>query len=515
MALIGRKLDPPASSLTVLKPWHWFIFAAAVPLAHCASRLNLDLWHDEIYTVDYFVSRGPLFIVSDYSLPNNHVLYSLLLWPFYLISDVNFVLRLPSFLFTVGTLALVFAIALRQSGLVCAVLSTSLLGLNQMFLTHTIQVRGYGVSMFLTAWLTFLALADSSRTRRRWIAVVFAGAAILYVMPTNALFFVPLALASGLVRVTRRVEAREVAADVSAWFTAALVALACYSPIAEQVRAVAKSSAPSSWSSLPHIVANFFRPALHDYFWFAPVMLVSLAAIALTTDKNKPRRWTLPAVALGVVFGAFLLTAALRISPFERNYCPLLVLLALLGGSLLAELIGSVHVRSSLRTPSVAAGLSLALVALVLCPQLWTYPRRLKERREQVEPANQWITDGYYCYYAADYRPSAVVAYLAEQDFERLPFCVAYAKADFLNVWWYFYHSRLSGVSPPRDVADIYAIAPEPPPWKALAEYNGFSEQDMKSFLLIADFGFYRLYRAQSALGEGSPPDRSDSGDRE
>lgn len=507
-----RTKNPPPS--TVLKPWHWFIFAAALPLAHCASRLNLDLWHDEIYTVDYFVSRGPLFIISDYSLPNNHVLYSLLLWPFYLISDVNFVLRLPSFLFAVGTLALVFAIALRQSGLVCAVLSTSLLGLNQMFLIHAIQVRGYGVSMFLTAWLTRLALADSPRTLRQWIAVVLAGAAILYVMPTNALFFVPLALASVLVRVTRGVAAREVSADASAWFTAALVALACYFPIAEQVRAVAKSSAPSSWSALPHIVASFFRPALHDYFWFAPVMLASLVAIALTTDKNKPRRWALPAVALGVLFGAFPLTAALRISPFERNYCPLLVSLALLSGWLLAELIGAIRARSSSLTPSVAAGVSLALVALVLCPRLWTYPRRLKERRELTEAANQWITDGYYCYYAADYRPSAVVAYLAEQDFEQSPFCVAYAKADFLNVWWYFYHSRLSGVSPPSGVVDIYAIVPEPAPWKALAEYNRFSEQDVKSFRLIADFGFYRLYRALQPIDVGGLPDRRASGGR-
>src|ERR1700760_4745004 len=108
--------DPPnrRSSLADLRPWHWFVLAAAAPLVHCASRLNLDLWHDEIYTIDYFVSRGPAFVVTDYSAPNNHILFSLVMWPFYLLSESNFCLRLPSFLFTFGTLGFVFRLANRH-----------------------------------------------------------------------------------------------------------------------------------------------------------------------------------------------------------------------------------------------------------------------------------------------------------------------------------------------------------------------------------------------------------------
>lgn len=499
-------------STTVLKPWHWFILSAAVPLVHCASRLDLDLWHDEIYTVDYFVSRGPLFIVTDYSLPNNHVLYSLVLWPFYLISDVNFVLRLPSFLFTAGTLAVVFAIGLRSNGLVCAVLSTSLLGLNQMFLIHTLQVRGYGLSMLLTAWLTSLALSDGSRGWRRYVAVVAAGTAFLYVLPTNALFFIPLAMASTVLRIMRQEPFRAVAADGAAWLMAGMGALVCYLPIVAQVRAAAESSSPSSWSSLPRIAANFFRPATHDYFWFAPLALASLAALAWTVRDGKPRRWTLPLVCLGVVSGAFLVTAILRISPFERNYCPLLISLALLNGWLLAELAQFIGARlSAVVAPDAKSAVSLACVAMVLCPQLWTYPRRLTQRREQGEPANQWIADGYFCYYAANYQPSAVVRYLNGQDFDRAPFVVAYVKADFLNVWWYFYHSRLSGVSPPHGVVDLYAIVPEPPPWKLLAETNHLSEQDVRNLRLIADFGYYRLYRTSQPVDVGGPTDEGAS----
>lgn len=539
--MTNERLTQPPSS-TVLKPWHWFVLAAAVPLVHCASRLSLDLWHDEIYTVDHFVSRGPLFIVSDYSAPNNHVLYSLILWPFYLVSDVNFVLRLPSFLFTIGTLAFTFAVAFRHGGMLCAVLSTSLLGLNQMFLIHTIQVRGYGLSMFFTAWLTWLAL-ENDRTWRRWLAVAIAGAAFLYVLPTNLLFFVPLAIASVLVRITRHAELdaatcvsnglagaklaaqgpavsnrsyrpamprwlRRIAADASAWFIAALAAVACYLPIAAQVRVIATASSPSSWSSLPLIVSSFLSPATHDYLWFAPLIVASLAILLWPVREGTRRRWTLPIVGLGVVVGAFLLTAILRISPFERNYCPLLVSLALLSGWLLTELVELLHARLlPWLTSDAWAAISLLLVGIVLCPQLWTYPGRLKQRREQAGPANPWIADGYYCYYAADYRPSAVVRYLSQRDFERSPFSVAYLKADFLNVWWYFYHSRLSGVDTPYGDVEVYAIVPEPPPWKALADENHLHEATINTFRLIGDFGFYRLYRTAGPVDVGGPPE--------
>lgn len=504
--MTNERLKKP-SSATVLKPWHWFILSAAVPLAHCASRLELDLWHDEIYTVDHFVSRGPLFIVSDYSLPNNHVLYSLILWPFYILSDVNFMLRLPSFLFTAGTLAIVFAIALRSGGVVGAVLSTSLLGLNQMFLIHTLQVRGYGISMFLTAWLTSLVLTEGAHQWRRWFAVAVAGAAFLYVMPTNLLFFAPLAVASVLVRLARRDPLRQIAADGAAWFVAALVALACYSPIATQVQAIAKASSPSSWSLLPLIMAGFLRPATHDYIWFAPLIVASLVALAWPTGDGTPRRWILPALGLGIVAAAFLLTAMLRISPFERNYCPLLVPLGLSGGWLLAELVQVARARLlPSAAPDAAAAASLALAAVVLCPQLWTYPRRLKERREQVE--NQWITDGYYCYYAADYRPSALVRHLAERGIERVPYRICYTDADFLNLWWYFAHTDLYLFNgPPRSERVLFAIVPAPEPWETVERDCRLTADHIRALKLVDDFGFYRLYQSAQPIDVGWPPD--------
>ena len=501
---------PPAA----LRPWHWFVLSAAAPLVHCASRLSLDLWHDEVYTVDYFVSRGPAFIVTDYSAPNNHLLFSLVLWPFYLLSDSNFVLRLPSFLCTVGTLAMVFMLARRFGGLTCAVLSTSLLGLNQMFLIHTIQIRGYGLSMFLTAWLVLLALSEEGDFRwRRFFAVTFVGAALLYVMPTNLLFFAPLAATALGLAVARRSSIGRVAAETSAWAAAALLALACYLPIAKQVMSAAESSSPSSWSYLPVIAGNFFRPAMHDYGWFAPLLLAALIALALPRRGAEGIRWLLPVAGLSVVVGAFMITGLLRISPFERNYCPLLVLLALLAGWLLAALAQSIRVRFASRYSSgTAAGVALAVVSLILWPQLWTYPQRLEARREQVDPADQWIADGYYCYYAANYRPSAVVRYLLALNVERFPYRVCCTDADALNLWYYFARSRLLlfdgyKYGPPKGGVAVFAVVPEPPPWRRLARDCRLLSDQIRTLRLLDDFGYYRLYQSSAPLDVGWPPD--------
>lgn len=494
-------------SSATLKSWQWFLLAAAVPLMHCACRLNLDLWHDEIYTVEYFVRQGPAFIVTDYSAPNNHVLYSLLLWPFSCISVSNVMLRLPSFILSVGTLWTVFALAKQLRGLPCAVLSTALLGLNQMFLIFTMQVRGYTLSMFLAAALALVAVTDALSRWRRLVAVALVGAALLYVMPTNVLFFVALAITAC---VRRRKPAAELVREAASWSLATALAVLCYLPIVGQLRHAAVSSSPSTWSYLPVIAGNFFSPATHDLVWLAPLFAAGLAARVFIRG-DKPRHLALPALSLAVIAGAFLMTVVLKISPFERNYCPLLVFLALAEGWLLTELADAIRERWS---PSWSAeamtAVALMVVSLALWPQLWTYPTRLEERRK-LQTADEPLADGYYCYYAADYRPSAVVRYLLDRyrpdvGVKQSAYRVCFAHVDHLNLAYYF--AQL-GLPPASEVDDgtpdrvaLLAVALEPPPWQRLAKDCQLSARQIESFHLIGDFGYYRLYQAAEPKDE-------------
>jgi hypothetical protein len=490
-----------------LQPWHWFVLTAAVPVAHCASRLNLDLWHDEIYTIDVFVRRGPRFIVSDYHLPNNHVLFSLLEWPFYCLSDSNFVLRLAPFVCAIGTLIVLFRLAWRLAGLPCAVTSTALLGLNQMFLNFAIQVRGYSLSMLLAAFLGSLAVMQPGKlVWRRWVATALVGAAFLYVLPTNVLFFLPLtAIAVGMT-LANKPGKKQVAAEALAWLTAPALALLCYLPILDQIRKASASSSPSSWSYLPVIAGNFFRPATHDFLWFAPLVVLGLLAWA-SPRRPTQRNWGVAMLCGGVIGGACLLTGALRISPFERVYCPLLVFLALAGGWLLAELADAVRRRMAGSVES-SATVALVVISLVIWPQLWTYPKRLETHRNEFNATHPWpqsdgwpIADGYYCYYAANYRPSAVVNYLLDEGIERSSYRLCWTQADHLNLWYYFDRAGLPLAHPaaPDDDRVVIAIAPMPPPWNRLAKECELSDDEIKAFRLVRDFGYYRLYQMKES----------------
>ncbi|HEX7447614.1 MAG TPA: hypothetical protein VF306_08720 [Pirellulales bacterium] len=509
--MASDNLAPPPR----IRPWQWFVLAAAAPIALTARKLNLDLWHDEIYTVITFVARGPGFIVTDYSLANNHVFYSLVLWPFYRISDSDLMLRLPSLMFTIATLALVFRLALRRLGLVAAVLATTLLGLNQMFLIHTIQVRGYGLSMCLMAWLVDLALAPPGAPARRRLAVALVGAAFLYVMPTNLLFFVPLAAAALAERWRQdRRGTKRLAFDAAAWAGAGILALLAYLPIAAQIAEVSRRSPRGSWGNVATLAGNFFSPALRDLWWLAPVAAAGMLGWTCCARSAEQRRGAaVPLLAGAVVCGAFLLSGALRISPFERNYCPLLPLLALAAGWSLAGLAYAVRRRWPSIPDELMALAGWALIGLALAPALITYPRRLDERRRQVAAYSRWpVQDGYYNYYAADFRPSELAAWLADQHIERRAYVICYAKEDHLDVAYALEHIALPiyhGLprNPSERPVEVFAVLPADCPWDRLAERCGLTRDDVRHFEHLGDFGYHQLYRSRRPLQVGLPAD--------
>ncbi|HBF33238.1 TPA: hypothetical protein DDW35_01615, partial [Candidatus Sumerlaeota bacterium] len=130
----------------------WLLCVALlIPLAMCVAKLNLDLWHDEAYTLMYFVSGGLRQIATDYNCANNHLFYLMALYPFFEFSNATVILRAPSLFFAVGTLFFVYRTLKRNVSAGAGVLGVLWLGLNQMFLGHVMQLRGYGFSLsFIT-----------------------------------------------------------------------------------------------------------------------------------------------------------------------------------------------------------------------------------------------------------------------------------------------------------------------------------------------------------------------------
>src|SRR4029077_4957440 len=137
-------------------------------------------------------------------------------------------------------------------------------------------------------------------------------------------------------------------------------------------------------------------------------------------------------------------------------------------------------------------------------PQLWTYSARLERRRNEFNATHQWpksdgwpIVDGYYCYYAAHYRPSAIVNYLLDRHIERSAYRVCWTEADHLNLSYHFNKAGLPRAHRPPSIDDrvtLFAIAPEPPPWNRLAKECELTDDQINAFRLVGDFGYYRLY---------------------
>lgn len=502
-----RPLPAPAS----IPPWQWFTLAAALPLAICAAKLNLDLWHDEIYTLDVFVAGGPRKIVTDYSLPNNHVFYSLLLWPVHLISDNSFALRLPSFGFAAATIWLTFQLARRLNDLRTGLLAVVLLGLNQMFLIHAMLVRGYSLSMFLFAWLFNLAVPAEGRSRTSQLAqIALAGAAFLYVMPTNVLFFLPLA-AIGLAweawppavmssanqaAAARHANIGRIAKVAGAWTAAVVLAAACYAPIIQQVLNQRGPQTGYSVASLFELIKNFVTPAQHDFWPLIPLFVLGLIVWIVRRARGLATSSPALPIAAAVCFcTVFALTALLQISPFPRNFCPLLPLIAIIEAWTLGELANAVPWKSPAAEAKTTVAAAL-LVAAVLAPQLWTYPDRLAAYCRRHPGAH----DGYFNYYAANYRPAAVVESLYQRTSNGQPYRIFFSDEDHLNLSYYFQRlgQPLAGGSEAEQgegwPLKIYIIAPAAADWPGLSRKSGLSEKTLRAFPELAEFGYYRLY---------------------
>lgn len=500
----------PAAGESASRPipaWQWFLLAAGGPIALCAARLNDDLWHDEIYTLVMFAAAGPQKIVTDYSAPNNHVLYSLVLWVVQEFSTTNFALRLPSLAFSIGTLAMTFRAARRLGDKTMAVLATLLLGLNQMFLIHAVQVRGYPLAMFLFAWLINLAIPEQDSPRfSRLAGIALVGAAFLYVTPSDLLFFAPLAAfaiiwqaavvkkaADGAGPAGGASGRRTLAAASAAWTAAIVLAARCYAPIAGQVLEHRGARTSFTLGAILFAAETFLKPATHDFVYLAPVFLLGL--LAWCVRRLRGREADSPAalvLALGTIAAALLLTAALGVSPFPRNFTPLLPLVAMAQAWTFRELLRAIPWKSERAANAGSLVAALVLIA-VLAPQLATYPRRL-DAYCRLHPGAH---DGYFNYYAAGYHPSAAVERVRELTADGRPYRVCYAAEDHWNLAYYFKQADvpLARADSDRTASDtrVFVIAPHTADWPGIAARCELPETDLRRLPTVEDFGYYVL----------------------
>lgn len=181
--------------------WKVFVlFLSGMALYYGYRLFALTPWYDELYTYYYFISRGPVYAAIHWPLPNNHVGYSVLSAILDLFGSPVVGLRGISWLCSLISLCLLFAIGRKcfpkGAALFPVFLFASMGLVNQL----AVQGRGYALAscLYLTAVYELLCIVKNKDFRIRNYAVT--GCAFvwaLYTLPSSVYFVLPLCLIGG------------------------------------------------------------------------------------------------------------------------------------------------------------------------------------------------------------------------------------------------------------------------------------------------------------------------------
>lgn len=174
----------------------YFLIVTAIALVFLSRYTyfmsTTSLWNDEIYTFENFVSNGVFYSWTNYPVPNNHILFSILAG---IIPDSHLydpmMARLWSFLAVWLVFLLIFCFSIYTRSFVGGAIVLSLLGLNVNTLDLTLQARGYGLAFFASALQCISTYMYFKTDSRRWfyslvIAGILGGAALPIYIPFAA-----------------------------------------------------------------------------------------------------------------------------------------------------------------------------------------------------------------------------------------------------------------------------------------------------------------------------------------
>lgn len=189
--------------------------------------LGQSLWHDEIYTIQHYVSGGPGAIFGSYGT-NDHMLFNVLAWLTVWLPGLPDALyrvwgELP---FLVGVATVVLWLRVR-AGSTAALVFAFLAAASPMLLELTTEARGYGLSFLAASVLVVSGHELAVAPGRRGFATLFcaAGVAGTWTVPDFALPFAGATAALVLVTPLRRPFAVRLgisAIAVAAWYAPTL-----------------------------------------------------------------------------------------------------------------------------------------------------------------------------------------------------------------------------------------------------------------------------------------------------
>lgn len=148
--------------------------------------LSQPMRYDESYTYLVFATRPLDFIISDYHVPNNHVLHTLLVGlATRLLGNQPWVIRLPAVAAGVLMVPATYLLGRMSYGRFSGLLAAALVASSSFMIEYSTNGRGYTLISLLT--LLFFALGiylKDHQNAAAWTFFVLLAAAGFYTMPT-------------------------------------------------------------------------------------------------------------------------------------------------------------------------------------------------------------------------------------------------------------------------------------------------------------------------------------------
>jgi len=149
------------------------------------NNLDLPLGHDEAYMFNAFASRSFWHIVTNYHLPNNHVLLSIIIKiATGIFGNHIWSLRLPTIIAGVFMVPASYYFGKRFYSLETGLLSSIFVATFPILVQYSVYARGYALIALITLWL--FTLADYVRIKKNrfvWFLIVLLSAMGFFTIP--------------------------------------------------------------------------------------------------------------------------------------------------------------------------------------------------------------------------------------------------------------------------------------------------------------------------------------------
>ncbi|MGM0480100.1 MAG: ArnT family glycosyltransferase [Bacteroidota bacterium] len=235
------------------------VIVATVFIVIQLQHVNSDFWNDEIYTLKHFTFVPLETILTDYHVPNNHILFNFInsiyleiigVDSLHALMDAPYKLRIVPLIYVAFTLFITYQTGWKFFNRRIALLSCIILMTTAAYYNFSLQIRGYGLSTLLFGCLVFFTLSYLKSTKKRsLILIVVFSALLFYAIPSNIYALACMMFIMGLYWLAAAIRAWKVDGGLKnkavpgvrylrlifAMVLGILVALAGYLPIFEEV----------------------------------------------------------------------------------------------------------------------------------------------------------------------------------------------------------------------------------------------------------------------------------------